>query len=304
MTKKTISILIVALLICGLVWAAVVWRRPEARPEGLAVTTSIYPLYFLAAEIGGERVTLQNVVPAGAEAHDYEPTARDLANLTDSAVVILNGGGLEPWAENLTAVIGQAAELVFASEGLADRKIDHDGELETDPHIWLSPNLAAQMADKVAAALIKVDPDGKSYYEMNLVGLKDRLAILDSEFQYGLADCSRRDFVVSHAAFGYLADDYDLVQMPIAGLEPQAEPTPRELTELTEYVRASNIHYIFFEEMASPKLAETLAKEVGAATLVLNPIEGLSEAQIVVGQDYLSEMRNNLNNLKMALECR
>ncbi|MEK9201202.1 MAG: zinc ABC transporter substrate-binding protein, partial [Patescibacteria group bacterium] len=199
-------------------------------------------------------------------------------------------GWMEPWILNV-----QVDQITSVTTDLAD--------LEGDPHVWLSPSKATQMVENIAEAVSKTDPENAQIYTRNAVSLKERLAKLDQDFQLILVNCKRRDFVTAHEAFGYLAQSYGLEQIAISGITPEAEPSLKELTQITRIVQEKQIKYIFFEDLVSPKLAQTLASEVGANTLVLNPIEGLTDEQARDGKDYFSEMRSNLQNLKIALEC-
>lgn len=251
--------------------------RNQQDHNKLQVVASFYPLAYFAQEIGGDKVEVTNITPAGAEPHEYEPTAQDIARIEDSGVLILNGSGLEPWGDNV-----KANRIVIAGEDFVG----------TDPHVWLAPLLAQQMVDKIAEA-VPGNPEP----------LKEKLAALDAEFHQGLSRCATRDIVTSHAAFGYLTAAYDLRQVPITGISPEDEPSAQELAQIADFAKKNNIKYIFFESLVSPKLAQTIAREVGAQTLVLNPIEGLSDSELAQGKNYFTEMRANLSNLKLALQC-
>lgn len=303
MTKKNniLAAAAVVIAVIGLVvWLSLSQRQSDQAGNKPKVAVSIYPLAFVAERVGGERIELSQVVPGGAEPHDFEPTARDLAAFSDSDLAVVIGSGLEPWAERSGL---PARQLLIASESLPLLEGGEEGH-GTDPHVWLAPKLLGAIAAKVGARLSEIDPAGASYYDGNLAALQADLSRLDEDYRVSLSDCGRSDFISSHAAFAYLASAYGLRQVPIAGLEPEAEPSPRELTDLAKFAKDNDIHYIFFETMVSPELAKSLADEVGAATLVLNPLEGLTDTERASGSDYLSEMRNNLNNLRMALECR
>lgn len=263
--------------------------------DKIKVVTSFYPLYFFASEIGGDLAQVSNITPAGAEPHDYEPTAQDVAFIQNSKLLILNGGGFEPWGEELkentelseTLIIGAGEDLIS----------------QNDPHVWLSLPLATQMVDRIAEGFSKIDSENQFYYQSNADDLKKNLQELDSRFRNELANCGQKSIVTSHAAFSYLAAAYGLQQMAISGLSPDAEPSAKQLAETVEFAKTNGVKYIFFESLVSPKLAETIANEVGAQTLVLNPIEGLSEGDLAAGKNYLTEMGANLDNLKIALEC-
>lgn len=272
--------------------------------EKLQVTASFYPLYFFAQEIGGDKADVVNLTPAGAEPHEYEPTPQDLARIENSRLLILNGNGLEPWGENMKENIDPSRTvLVIAGEGLAGQKILENGNKIIDPHTWLSPPLAEKMTEKILAGFVSADPEHKSYYEVRAASLQSRLADLDQEFRAGLSNCVRRDIITSHAAFGYLATTYGLRQIAIAGLSPDIEPSSQTLGGIADFAQKNGVKYIFFESLVSPKLAETLAREVGAQTLVLDPLEGLTDQEIAQGKNYFTVMRSNLANLKTALQC-
>lgn len=281
------------------------FQKPVARSNKLHVAASFYPLYFFSSQIGGERARVINITPAGAEPHDYEPTAQDIAQIERSKLLILNGGGFEAWGDSIKQNLNAGNTLILTvGEGLTHLQAKEERESTTDPHIWLSPPLAEEIVDRITQGFLKVDPVNRDYYRSNAASLKSDLAELDKEFRVGLRRCSEKNIVTSHAAFGYLASDYGLHQVPIAGLSPDAEPSPRQLADIIKFARRNKIQYIFFESLVSPKLSETIAREVGAKTLVLNPIEGLSDKEVSQGKTYFSEMRNNLANLRTALQCK
>lgn len=269
----------------------------EGNPIKISVAASFYPLYFLAAEIGGDRAEVFSVTPAGTEPHDYELTPNEMMKIENSRLLVINGSGFEAWGEDIFKNIDPRETVaVRAGDGLPG-----DG---SDPHFWLSPVLAGQMADNILAGFIKADPAGAAYYEIRAADLKNKLSALDAEYRAGLAGCAKKVIITAHAAFGHLAAAYGLEQKAIAGLSPESEPSPREMAAIASFAQANGVEYIFFESLVSPKLAETIAREAGAKTLVLNPLEGLTAEEIAAGQDYLSEMRRNLSNLRIALQCR
>ncbi|MDE1970601.1 MAG: zinc ABC transporter substrate-binding protein [Patescibacteria group bacterium] len=267
------------------------------------VSTSFYPLAFFAQEIGGTYADVFNITPAGAEPHDYEPTAQDMARIERSALVVLNGGGLEAWSQNVQDNASKNTFVVVAGEGLTDQMLEENGHHETDPHVWLSPPLAVQMVQKISEGFIRVDPSHAEAYQKNTTALIVRLHMLDQAYHEGLAHCANQDIITSHAAFGYLARTYGLTQVPIAGLSPDAEPSANTLVQIASFAKQHNVHYIFFESLVSPKLANTLAQEVGATTLELNPLEGLTKEELQRGDNYFTIMERNLAQLQKALLC-
>lgn len=298
--KKIFLIILVTLFILGII--IFIFQRgsnnPATMENKITVVTSFYPLYFLTSEIGGDLIEVVNLTPAGVEPHDYDLTSRDMIKIIKSELIVLNGAGLETWISKVKEnIILSGVRVLVLSDELNDQKIGND------PHIWLSPVLAAEMGEKIATELIKIDPQNKDYYQSNLTALKTELLNLDSRYKSELENCRRRDFITSHKAFDYMAGEYNLNQVAIAGLSPEEEPSPRRLGEISQLARENEIKYIFFENLVSPKLSQVIANEIGAQTLVLNPIEGLSADDMKKGKNYITEMEANLENLKIALEC-
>jgi zinc transport system substrate-binding protein len=256
-----------------------------------SVVAAFYPLAFLAERIGGETVEVRNLTPAGAEPHDVELSARDVETLRDADYVLYLGGDFQPAVED--AVDDADGRTVDVLSGLELLKGKHGHE--TDPHIWLDPIRFAEAARQVGAALDRPEP---------AAALSRELRDLDLEFKRGLRRCKRREIVTSHAAFGYLAQRYGLEQIPVTGISPEAEPSARDLERVVSEVRRRGATTVFFETLVSPRVAETVAREAGARTAELNPIEGLSEDELAAGENYFSVMRANLAALRRALGCR
>ncbi len=250
------------------------------RPD---VVVAFYPLAWAVEQVAGDTVQLQNLTPPGTEPHDVELTARDVERIRSADFVFYLGGGFQPAVED--AVEGADGEAI-------DVLVDPVGR---DPHVWLDPVRFAEVVKRVAAALDREGAAQKPVTELHE---------LDREFARGLARCQRREIVTAHEAFGYLARRYRLTQVAITGLSPEAEPTPQRLEDVIDRVRATGATTVFFETLVSPRLAETVARETGASTAVLNPLEGLTEEQVDSGEDYLSVMRANLAALRKALGCR
>lgn len=263
------------------------------------VYTSIYPLYDFTKKIGGNKIKVINITPAGAEPHSFEPSTKLLAEISKSALFLYNGAGMEPYLENLRDTLqGGQLLMIEASQGVDLNK--ENGE--TDPHIWLNPRYALSMGHNILQALKQIDPDNKDYYEHNFDTFKENLTALDQEYQNTLALCRKRKIIVTHQAFNYLCKAYNLEQIPIMGLNAEAEPSPQKLKEISQLIQKEKINYIFAESLFSPKVAATIAEETGATILPLHPLESLSEKELQAGEDYFSIMRQNLKNLKQALE--
>lgn len=291
------------------------------------VVTSFYPIYFLAKSIGGDAVNIVNLIPAGVEPHDWTPKSQDLNTASKAQLLLYNGAGLENWVEDFleglpkdstlkTKAVSEGIALIEASgeehadeEHAAEENEAHEEEEhahehagEHDPHTWVSPRSMLVMADNVLKALNEADAAHQAEFESNYKALQERLTKLDADFAAKLGAVEKKDIVTTHQAFGYLARDYGLNQVAIMGLSPDAEPKAQDLLEIAKFVKEKGITHIFFEELVTDELAQTLARETGAETLVLNPAEGLTKEQESAGDDYVTLMERNLENLQKALQ--
>jgi zinc transport system substrate-binding protein len=274
--------------------------------QGVQVTASFYPLAAIAEKVGGTGATVVTLTPAGVEPHDYEPTPKDIVNIQTSDIFLTNGG-IDAWSRTLDS----ASAMHVHMQNLIDfytleEEPAHEDEHETwdgDPHIWLDPVLTQEMTEHIRDAFIKADPMLTRLYTTNADTLIRELQKIDAEYANGLATCQNRTIVVSHNAFGYLGRRYGIDILPISGLSPEEEPSAKTLAELSRIIKEKNITSVFFETLASPKLAQTLAKETGAMTRTLNPIEGLTTEEQANNEDFLSLMRQNLQNLRTAMSC-
>lgn len=285
------------------------------------VVTTIFPIYDFAQQIGGEHANVMNIIPTGVEPHDWTPKSQEMNVTSKSQLLLYNGAGLEGWIPNFlqglgagsslkTVEVSQGIELIHADgtdghdhgEKTSDHKDDHAGDIYIDPHTWVSPKSALIMAENIKNSFIEVDPGNKSDYEANYVKLEQKLKDLDQKFTTELSATKKKEIVVSHQAFGYLCRDYGLTQKAMMGLSPEAEPRSQDILALTKYVKEHEIKYIFFEELVSDTVAKMLASEANVDTMVLNPIEGLTKEQAASGENYVTLMERNLQNLVKALQ--
>lgn len=293
-------------------------RENAMMQERLSVVTTFFPLYDFARTIGGDRVQAVNLVPAGVEPHDWSPKSRDMIQISNARLFVYQGAGFEGWTEDVlrgldagNLVIVEASrgiELLSASGESGHRHDDdEDGDHghdhgDIDPHTWLSPRSALRMADNIAEGLKRADPEHASTYDANYERLKAELETLDAAYAERLSRAANKEMVVSHQAFGYLARDYGLVQMPMLGLSPEGEPTARDLQRISEFVKEHGVKTIFTEQLVSAALAETLAKDLGVGTMPLHPLEGLTQEEAAAGESYISLMERNLDRLAEALQ--
>jgi zinc transport system substrate-binding protein len=252
------------------------------------VVAGFYPLAFAAQEVGGPEIEVDNLTPPGVEPHDLEVSSNDVRALQSADLVLLMGRGFQPQLEEAA---GQGDSQVVELLDTPGLDLLGDG----DPHVWLDPVRYATIVERIAVAL------GDESAAERMVG---RLRDLDRTFRAGLAHCRRHSIVTSHEAFAYLAQRYGLRQIPILGLSPEAEPSPGELSHVTDRVRASDATTVFGESLLSPRLTDTVARETGARTAVLNPVEALTSRQEDRGDDYFTLMHRNLATLRAGLGCR
>lgn len=310
-----------------------------ADDAALHLVAAFYPLEFVADRVGGEHIALSPLAPPGVEAHELELTPSQVADVSQADLVVfltdfqpaVDDAVAEHAADRGFDVAAAVPLLEAAPDGghedghEGEEKDGHEGEEEDghghedeggedghggeddghvhgseDPHVWLDPDRLATIADELAARLSELDAEHADDYAANAAALRGELETLDAEFTDGLADCQRREIVVSHAAFGYLADRYDLRQVAVSGLTPEEEPSPQRLAEVIHEAEEHGATTIFFEVLVSPAVAEVIATDVGAETAVLDPVEGLAADS---DEDYLSLMRANLAALRDALGC-
>lgn len=275
--------------------------------SNVSVIASFYPLYEFARNVGMERIDVSTLIPAGVEPHDWEPTATDLQRLRSADIFIYNGAGFEPWIDRITSA---EFDLLIVETARGIELIEVEGEHDEheheaiDPHIWLDPILAKQQVSSIKEALIKVDPKSTQYYEDNAKAYMAKLDALDVKIRSELSNCEKDTFVSFHQAFSYFAKRYGLHEVSLGGISPEAEASPLELKELVEFVRENKIKVIYSEELVDPRLAEVLASEVGAKVLLLSPIEGLSSEELGKGVTYLEKMEQNVQNLRVGLQCK
>ena len=277
------------------------------------VVAGFYPLAEAARVVGGETVRVTNLTPAGSEAHDVELSTDQLDAVLDADLVLYLGGGFQPALEAaMEQRDGPTIDLLehrgeASDAGAEDHPDDGHGHGAadggaTDPHVWLDPREFAEMAEEIGQALEPVHPDVDEL-RRRTKAYTEQLRALDVKFEKGLDRCQRRDIVTTHAAFGHLAAAYQLEQRPISGLSPESEPDPARLAELSDHVTETGATTIFVEPLAPSAAADALARETGAKTVELNPLEGLTPSQVETGETYESVMRANLEALRRGLDC-
>ena len=287
---------------------------PTDRGDAIHVTASFYTLAHFTERVGRDTVMVSSVTPTGTESHDFEPTARDISGIYSSRLFIYNGGGFDAWADKIrteakkngAAVLNIAETLGLQPEeaGHADDDDHEHGHGGFNPHFWLDPLLAVKEVEAIRDGLSRAYPAGTPAFHANAETYIKELRELHSRYETGLRDCLKKDVIVSHDAFSRLSDRYGINFIPVVGISSEEEPSARRIREIAGIVKERSIGFIFFETLVSPKIADTIARETGARTLVLDPIEGVIAKKGEPAPDYIGLMDQNLQNLRTALSCR
>jgi len=264
----------------------------------LKVVASFYPIWFFASEVGGEKANVQMLIPDNVEPHSWQPSPSDLVMVSDAALFIYNGGGLEPWVDEFVSQ-SHNPNMIIVDTSVNITPITVGGGYE-DPHFWLDPLSAKIQVKNILEGFKSADPSNASYYERNANALQDRLDILHEDFVEGLRNRTKNVIVTTHEGFGYLAHRYGFEAYAALGISADQMPSTQDLAELVELVREFDLHYVFAEPLYSDAVIETIAKETGAQVLILDGLHGRSGVHADL--DYFEIMHENLKNLKIGLE--
>ena len=297
--KKVLLILFVAIIACN---------GDLEPPTGGTVTiiTTTYPLTFLSEKIGGNRITVHQLTKPGVEAHDFEPAPSDIRAISNSDLFIYNHPTFESWALNAASASstdGDNSPTVTVQTIILESLGEDPGEGTADAHVWLNPLKAQEQADRILSALIEVDPEGAQIYTRNADGLDVELQALDDLISKQISNCELNTLVVSHLAFGHMAEHYGFEQIGLAGLSPEFESGPAKIAGVIEKIKDLNISHIMQEPIVSNRLAETVAAETGAELLSLHPLEVRTSEQASSRINYIDIMKSNADALQKALRC-
>ncbi|OMF52155.1 adhesin [Paenibacillus sp. FSL R5-0490] len=320
--KKAFLIYILGLI---LVLSGCTGDKTEENSSKTMVYTTVYPLQYFTEQIGGEAIKVETIYPPGSDEHTFEPSQKDMMKLADSDLFIFIGLGLEGFVEKAKETLkNENVKMVAAGENLefvhsdvnhdpaheeenaddheagAEDGHDHDhGDI--DPHVWLDPLYSKELAESIKDALVEQMPDQKKQFEQNYMELAQELDNLHNDFEQTVQSAKHKEFIVSHSAYGYWEDRYDLDQISVSGLNSSSEPTQKELQKIIAEAKEHDLKYVFFEQNVSSKLTEILQKEIGATPLQLHNLSVLTEKDLKEKQTYFTLMQDNLSALEKAL---
>lgn len=315
--KRFFGFLLIVIFLFGCINSPI-----EENEDEINVMVSFYPLYEFTTNIGGDKINVNLLIPPNIEPHEYELKPSDMVNIIESDLFVYNGGGMEPWVHNI--IENNEVNVLDTSEGIELIKTElheheeeiHDNEVEIeeihehehgeyDPHVWLSPKNAIKQVENIRDKLIEIDFENKEYYTNNAKEYIKKLEKLDEKIRNEINSekCKKRDIVITHATLTYFCRDYGLEQIALSGINPQAEISVKQLTEIMEHIEGKNVSVIFTEEQINPQTAQVIAQELKIQTMTLNTIHGLSEEDKNAGKNYITLMEDNISKLKIALEC-
>ena len=285
-------------------------QKPDVRRDKLIVVTTLFPLYDMTKNIGGNKADVLLLLPPGAEAHTFEPKPSDIVKINEADIFIYTGMFMEPWAADIIkSVKNKKLIVVDASKGVKMiPAVFHDADEPVgsmDPHIWLDFDNAKVMVGSIKQAFISKDNRNADFYSQNALTYNNQLTQLDNEYRTSLSGCQTKEIIYAgHYAFGYLAKRYGLKYLAAQGVSPDSEPTAKDLIKLINQINKDKIKYVFYEELTSPKIAETIAGETHAKILMLNAAHNLSKEQFESGTSYFEILKSDLDNLNAGLVCK
>jgi zinc transport system substrate-binding protein len=285
----------------------------------LQVYTTVYPLQFFAEQIGGEYVNVESIYPPGADEHTFEPSQKDMMTLADADLFLYVGLGLEGFVDKASKTLenedvkmvplGEELHLDEAEAGHEDEAADeHDSHQEDehghgdfDPHVWLDPIYANELALAIKEQLSEQMPEHKDTFEKNYAELSDQLKELDQNFSEVIGSAKRKEIIVSHSAYSYWEKRYGIKQISISGQSTTNEPSQKELKNLISHAKEENIKYVLNEQNFDSKLAKMVQAEIGANLLILHNLSVLTDENLKKNETYFTLMEENIDVLEKAL---
>ncbi|WP_042345121.1 metal ABC transporter solute-binding protein, Zn/Mn family [Bacillus massiliigorillae] len=298
-------------------------EKKEANKDGVStIYTTVYPIQFLTEQIGGKYVNVQSVYPPGSNEHTYEPSQKDMIDMSDADMLLYIGFNLEGFINKSKSIFEKEDVKVIpvGENSLADHEKEHKDEAihesnnqeehsdddghnhgDIDPHIWLNPEMMIHMAQEVKKELVSLNPQQEEYFEKNLETVTSKLEELDKQFKDTVDNSKKKPIIVSHSAYGYWEKRYGIEQIAVTGMANSSEPSQKELQKMMKLAKEHDIKYVLFEQNVDSKLTKIIQKEIGAKSLTLNNLSVLTDQNIKDKEDYFSLMEANITTLKKAL---
>ena len=303
--KKNILFAFVTILVLVLLIIGGFFKIPDSNSKKPQVVTTLFPFFDIARYIGKDKIDVSLLLPPGVEAHSFEPKPSDIIKINQADIFIYTGEILEPWVGDIVkSLTDNSITIINASQGISLIQETENGSLAMDPHIWLDFTNMIKISQIIGKAIISKDPKNASYYQKNTNEYISSLRQLDLSYKKTLATCKTRDIVYGgHYAFGYLVNKYHLNLISAYSVAPDSEPSAQDIAGLIDQIKKDNIKYIYYEELVSPRVAQTLADETGAKILLLNPAHNITKKDYENNATFDSIMKYNLENLKVGLQC-
>lgn len=302
--KKILAILLVVALLplsgCG---------KQKHESDKITIIATLFPQYDFARQIGGDKVEVKLLLPAGSESHNYDPSPSDMALISKSDLFVYTGDVMEPWAGDIASSVGGKVQILNVSENIALSPLDeHDNDEadghshSLDPHIWLDFDNAKAMCDNIYSALATLSPENEDYFKENLESYKDELTDLDNEYKEAFAQSDKTLVFGGKFALGYLVRRYNINYLSAYdSCSANAEPSISDIAVLSAFARENNVKAVFAEEYSDPKVAKEIASASGAEVLVIHSCHNISKAEREAGTTFILLMTQNLENLRKGL---
>jgi zinc transport system substrate-binding protein len=303
-TYAIIAVTVILIIVGASVGVYLSSRPPPETTSTLKVLATFYPLYDFAQNVGGEKVTVSILVPETVDVHDFEPTPSSISEVASADVLIYNGAGLEPWIQEIISASGNTKLIqVDASQGIQLLPVSSEFQRNNetvDPHVWLDPELAKQQVNNILQGLIQADSADSEYFTQNAQAYEAKLDTLNAEAINATTNVVTRYFVTFHEAFGYFANQYNITQIPILG-PFEEEPTPSDIQNVINAINQYHLLYVGYESLENPAISQSISSQTNATLIQMNPIEGLTAQEKAAGENYISLMQKDIENIGLAL---
>lgn len=317
MKKAVIFILISVIFFSTCVYIVKPKNNEKNSSNKIKIVATLYPQYDFVKQIGGDKVDVSLLLTPGTETHTYEPTPQDIININESNLFVYTGKYMEPWAERIISTVDSDTEVLDASQNInlikskedddddeEHENHEHEHHHEYDPHIWLNPKNAVVMVENITNQLCTMDEENANYYKRNSQILINQINQLDVDIETLVNSSKNKKIAFGGTfAYAYFIDRYGLEYVSAYdSCGESAEPSVAKVKEVIDYMKENNINVVFYQELSTGKVADSIASETGAQKLILHTIHNASQDEIKNGETYISLMRKNLENLKIALQ--